>query len=1367
MEWQTTGPLVNDTVVVLHPPYNNTNNNAEEGVLTQYRPSHGRIPSLWKWNDSTIVLTRQDIESLTATTTNSSSSSSHKTTTAAAAVELATVVQERYNQVHETTFQSILLPHFILLAMMEESWFLYLQHEINNNNNNTMTTMERPLYYTTTTTTTTSILNVTTTGTTTKSINNKLTTTISPIALLSRMKQGIGLAAQYHYDYDASTKPFSKNNNNYTTPKMRRSQRTTMTAATTMTLAKPGIWQKGGRIANYILDQYYNDWRIGNAIATTTNGTTTATTTTIPSSSSSGMETTATTSATATQSELVEASSSQENETNDDDEKDDDDYETRSPSEEEEEDVLEGVEPECIKDLGILKNKESVVQDDTNEHHSETATTTDDDDEEEESIDYVLTNPYFPPDTKRMVEYLGKRIKSLRLEDLVGPIVTCLKKKLELAPEMTIPDRISPLRLESSAAKVHKDTVLSSTYTLVSSVNQPKTLLDTAMIEQKEKQLKAWSSWRFKGIHGGCALWPMWTAENMIPLSAKSSATKAPAAVASEPPPSELLDVTSRRSGRVVTTTGVYYGTPSNMSQKQLLETVLRLCRQVVHHTLPSLEALVGDEAGGTRLATALAALVWKRRQVLQCRVTTKSSDAVVQFPLLTMTLDDEEEDKNPPAPLEPLLNYLQDLHRTELQLRHLIVTHLTQRSIPTVATAADERLGSLESMDALDFDPTSIEWLTTGHECIGSHIFRPPMDQRQCQWWTIQDYCPAIPSEDDETMVSRRARFRAVDDSNNTVVMILTEGQVQSGILAGQMQQQSSNQSNKKHPLSGLAGTKMTFRPIHGNDGNDLHCTMAGHCTVEGETKVQHRILVMPDSLDKSALGFWVSVQKESDGSLTCQPLLSNSTTTYTLLQSDYDQGSPAFDACRAIVNYLKNHARSDIFLTPVDPVALGIPTYFSVVKHPMDITTLETNLENGLYSKAPSGTTSGGRSAVARMLNGPFRDDAILIFDNAILFNPPDDWIHQTAASIRKALIKKLDQAVHDAEYGGSARRGGAHKQYLDLDSDVDMDENYESDTRESSRKRKAGGSSIKEDYALQAKMMPLRLQNVLNESSGLKGPFAELPIISDPSLFSLTPEWNCRHKGEEKEDPAEKKRREEMEEILELQRLIEEEEKSSVCRSARASHATDDGRGGSKQANKGGLTLEYYLPNDSRIPLPNDDGPLEPLVAISRKKLEAQLEMAHELYYAKSYKHCSKQLFSESGYGEYANDSFPPYLGRVVVDGTPDGVVWEIRSTYIVPALRWVLRGLIQSGHVTAMEPMSMDSPMSSGVIIPNDIYYIDKNIPSFGIFEGKKAKKRDHQSNEDSSEEEIELSEYERMRAERVARNAERLKALGLA
>ena len=283
-------------------------------------------------------------------------------------------------------------------------------------------------------------------------------------------------------------------------------------------------------------------------------------------------------------------------------------------------------------------------------------------------------------------------------------------------------------------------------------------------------------------------------------------------------------------------------------------------------------------------------------------------------------------------------------------------------------------------------------------------------------------------------------------------------------------------------------------------------------------------------------------------------------------------------------------------------------------------------------------------------------------------------------------------------------------------------------------------------------------------MNETQGLKGPFGKISVVTDPSLFSLTPEWNCRHQvvEETQEDPVERNRREELEGILEIQRLAEEEERSSVRRSVRSQPS--DNRKGPKKTNKG-LALEYYLDTDGLPPLPHDDSPKFSFTATSRKKVEAKLELAHETYYAKLFKHWSKELVSESGYGVYFNDSYPPYLGRVVPGIRSNDGVWEIRTTYIVPALRWVLRGLIQSGHLTDVEPLSMDAPFLSGVVVPNDVYYVDKTITPFSVVESRK-KKREN-TNGDSSEEEIELSEYERMRADRVARNADRLKSLGLA
>mmetsp|Transcript_5597 Transcript_5597/g.12210 ORF Transcript_5597/g.12210 Transcript_5597/m.12210 type:complete len:224 (-) Transcript_5597:64-735(-) len=82
--------------------------------------------------------------------------------------------------------------------------------------------------------------------------------------------------------------------------------------------------------------------------------------------------------------------------------------------------------------------------------------------------------------------------------------------------------------------------------------------------------------------------------------------------------------------------------------------------------------------------------------------------------------------------------------------------------------------------------------------------------------------------------------------------------------------------------------------------------------------------------------------------------------------------------------------------------------------------------------------------------MLNGPFRDDLELIFDNAVLFNPPDDWIAVAAVALKKSVTKKIDAAAYAAEKknaSGDGNRNQRKSMYVDEDSDVYIYE-YESD-------------------------------------------------------------------------------------------------------------------------------------------------------------------------------------------------------------------------------------------------------------------------------------------------------------------------------
>jgi hypothetical protein len=44
-----------------------------------------------------------------------------------------------------------------------------------------------------------------------------------------------------------------------------------------------------------------------------------------------------------------------------------------------------------------------------------------------------------------------------------------------------------------------------------------------------------------------------------------------------------------------------------------------------------------------------------------------------------------------------------------------------------------------------------------------------------------------------------------------------------------------------------------------------------------------------------------------------------------------------------KKLMNTLCKFGESDIFLKPVNPVELGIPDYFDIIKHPMDFGTIK----------------------------------------------------------------------------------------------------------------------------------------------------------------------------------------------------------------------------------------------------------------------------------------------------------------------------------------------------------------------------------------------------------------------------------------
>lgn len=99
-------------------------------------------------------------------------------------------------------------------------------------------------------------------------------------------------------------------------------------------------------------------------------------------------------------------------------------------------------------------------------------------------------------------------------------------------------------------------------------------------------------------------------------------------------------------------------------------------------------------------------------------------------------------------------------------------------------------------------------------------------------------------------------------------------------------------------------------------------------------------------------------------------------------------------------ILRALKKHRDAGPFLVPVDPVALGIPQYFDVIKNPMDFSTVEKKLASRDYRDLDA-----------------FVSDIRLIFTNSFTFNPADHIVHKMAKNLEKYFnnhLKKFYQIV-----------------------------------------------------------------------------------------------------------------------------------------------------------------------------------------------------------------------------------------------------------------------------------------------------------------------------------------------------------------
>ncbi|KAI5571041.1 hypothetical protein BDE02_11G067300 [Populus trichocarpa] len=87
----------------------------------------------------------------------------------------------------------------------------------------------------------------------------------------------------------------------------------------------------------------------------------------------------------------------------------------------------------------------------------------------------------------------------------------------------------------------------------------------------------------------------------------------------------------------------------------------------------------------------------------------------------------------------------------------------------------------------------------------------------------------------------------------------------------------------------------------------------------------------------------------------------------------------------CSALLKSLMVHPAGWVFNKPVDPVALNIPDYFSIISIPMDLGTVKSKLGKNCYASIKE-----------------FADDIRLTFSNAMLYNPPTNNVHKMAEEL-----------------------------------------------------------------------------------------------------------------------------------------------------------------------------------------------------------------------------------------------------------------------------------------------------------------------------------------------------------------------------
>ena len=100
----------------------------------------------------------------------------------------------------------------------------------------------------------------------------------------------------------------------------------------------------------------------------------------------------------------------------------------------------------------------------------------------------------------------------------------------------------------------------------------------------------------------------------------------------------------------------------------------------------------------------------------------------------------------------------------------------------------------------------------------------------------------------------------------------------------------------------------------------------------------------------------------------------------------------------CNEVMEKIRSHPVSEMFLEPVDPIRDGAPDYFKTVKKPMDLGTVQNKLNNNVYKTVQE-----------------WKDDMHLITNNATTYNGKKSPVGSVALELQK-IFRDLSRSIYD---------------------------------------------------------------------------------------------------------------------------------------------------------------------------------------------------------------------------------------------------------------------------------------------------------------------------------------------------------------